>query len=71
LNTCVFSFKYYPAAGMVIISGIAFIAAVYNNNLTVIHPAMSSHNDAGASLCCAERQLSPAIHSSSIIFALI
>jgi hypothetical protein len=56
---------------MVIISRIAFIAAVYNNNFIIIHPAMSSHNDAGASLRYAERLRSPAIHSSSIIFALI
>ena len=56
---------------MVIIIGIAFIAAIYSNNLTIIPPAMSSHNDAGASICYAERLRSPAIHSSSIIFALI
>ncbi len=56
---------------MVIISRIAFIAAVYNNNFMVINLAMSSHNDAGASICYAERLLSPAILSSSIIFALI
>ena len=56
---------------MVIIIGIAFIAAVYNNNFIGIHPATTSHNDAAASICLAERLRSPAIHSSSIIFALI
>jgi hypothetical protein len=75
MNSCIFSFQYHHTMNMVIKIDIAFFAANYNNSLIVIHPALHRHYDATISTCPVRRQpcppASPALPSSSIIFAFI
>ena len=56
---------------MVIITGIAFIAATYNNCVRLILPELSARDGAAVSPSMAIKPASPETPSSSIIFALI
>ena len=56
---------------MVIICGIAFLAATYNNCFRHILPELPARDDAAASTSMAITPPSPPTRSSSIIFALI
>ena len=56
---------------MVIISGIVFIAASYNNCFSLILPELPARDDAAVSTPMVIKPPSPASSSSSIIFALI